>query len=413
MFFKLEKAIHKNRIKLSYIHLISFLFIMMWIIISFYVETADKIKIKYDDLLMLEKYNTNIQYVVKTYGDLENAEIIDDSMQDINKLLSNLKLDKKYLNSTEMLLENWNKLKLLLVEEIQDKVEIQNISNNYYKISNDLSSNIQNDINQLETVKKILTSLLIFIIPISFSGMIYIYLNMNLHIVRLENLSGFESFDLKYGLSNRSKCLEIIKSNTFISNDTSNVMMFFNIKCLSRINGNCDKYVTQELYKQFIDILKKAAISMVMLDDVIIGKWNKNEFMVYFEKSYGQDSADLFFKVVDELISEFNENHGGYKIKYNFGCTVNTLEKQFSVKQLFEVAMDKLFYDMKLNTFKIEQYQIQMYEPIVGDEEAIFPNIIYKREMNKVIRKMQKRYLSFAFIILLVAFVMALFERVG
>lgn len=244
---------------------------------------------------------------------------------------------------------------------------------------------------------------------LSVTFLVFVYLLINLlgkmliQIITLNGISGYGDIDITTGVYNRSKCSEMLDSTTFITKEKTNCFMVFNLKNLRKIN-KCDKLVVYELVHSFGNILLQATRSIYPLP--FIGRFDDNKFLVYYEQCSGDETVSEYVEEVRKQIYEFNQNHGGYRIEYNYGYAVNSIDEYLCVVELFQKAEAKAIeIENTKTTDRIEKYTKKL--PVL----EVFPSLENEFKQQKAVRELQIRNLKVLFVIFIIIGVVLLIQK--
>lgn len=174
-----------------------------------------------------------------------------------------------------------------------------------------------------------------------------------MELKRNRALSASMFIDSATGLFNRSKCHEILRS---LVNDElkSRSMIVFDLNDLKKTNDNYGHRVGDELIYSFAQIIKSA--TKVHTNDVFVGRYGGDEFMVYYSSVDEQD-VKLYLDEVAFLAEEFNEKETRFQVSYAAGYALGSAkDKDMSLRQLFDVADQ----DMYANKAEMKKKRAEM-----------------------------------------------------
>ncbi|MFI3211814.1 MAG: GGDEF domain-containing protein [Eubacteriales bacterium] len=164
---------------------------------------------------------------------------------------------------------------------------------------------------------------------------------------RNRELSASMFIDSATGLFNRSKCHEVLR--TITGSECLRAMIVFDLNDLKKTNDSYGHKVGDELIYSFAQIIKEG--TKIHTQDVFIGRYGGDEFMVYYNNVL-PDDIRLYLEEVAFLAEAFNEKETRFQISYAAGHAMTSpSEPNITLRQLFDIA-DKDMYRNKVEMKK-------------------------------------------------------------
>lgn len=279
----------------------------------------------------------------------------DELIQNLDDILSGLRYedghynltrldDKDYIKKLNTLCSYWKKLK----EEIQnvrlvgyENTDIVEMSETYFSLADEVvtaaenySEGIANWIRWLEIASAI--------DMIALVGMLIEQTLSALKISGKNKLLEQKAYiDVATSLPNKSKCEELLRDVTFLSEPTACIM--FDLNNLKHVNDTLGHSVGDQLIMNFARILRNT----IPAKD-FVGRCGGDEFMSIIYNT-NKNEVEEILKKLKEDVDWFNKCGKSVYVSYAQGAAYSDDYKDCTIRTLFDKA-DKFMYENKLRS---------------------------------------------------------------
>lgn len=144
--------------------------------------------------------------------------------------------------------------------------------------------------------------------------------------------------DIHTGLSNKSKCEELLNDKRFINNPQACIM--FDINNLKIANDTFGHSVGDQMINNFARLLRNA-----VPDKDFVGRYGGDEFVAVIYDTDKERIGEILAGLKRE-VDQFNTNAPSVMISYAYGWAISTDYTECTLRTLFDKA-DKYMYDNK------------------------------------------------------------------
>lgn len=191
-------------------------------------------------------------------------------------------------------------------------------------------------------------------------------------------LSKLASIDSGTGLFNRSKCQELFKSPIKVVKNSLTAIIVIDLNDLKKINDSLGHRVGDELISEFAHILKEACD--VLAYKPFVGRYGGDEFIIYYNSVNSQKDIASYLKELNFLVSQFNKDAKKFQLSYAVGYQLNNSENKLSVRELFDLADEKMYDNKKAMKLDIKNAEFTAYADLNNTMAQV-------REVNNVSSK--------------------------
>lgn len=290
------------------------------------------------------------RYVKLELFGVHNQELVDrnnkilDGLWDGSKELKLPKItDKNFREKLKAQREYWKKL-YILVEKMEqaDEAEKEKLkpkvlkeSEIYFNMSTDTIYAAEAYVDKLVDYMGIF-EIILAVIVICISAMIIMELADKKFLLEQNKRLGKKAYiDAHTGLPNKSRCEEIFKSNSPITEEVCCIM--FDLNGLKATNDRMGHIVGDELIKGFADILKNS-----IREHDFIGRYGGDEFVGVIYNP-GSNGVRIILERIEENVKIFNEEHNDLKISYAYGYSFTNGRSDCTMKLLLAEADENMY----------------------------------------------------------------------
>lgn len=273
-----------------------------------------------------------ITYLDKILGDLR----YEDSDYDLVSLH-----DVDYNRKLDIQIDYWKNLKEEIYKVRQygyENTDIVAMSEEYFTLADETvsaaekySEGIAHKIRQLEIASVVDMAILVLMIIIQSVRTIGISARNNV-------LEQKAYLDIHTGLSNKSKCEELLNDKRFINNPQACIM--FDINNLKIANDTFGHSVGDQMINNFARLLRNT-----VPDKDFVGRYGGDEFVAVIYDTDKERIGEILAGLKRE-VDQFNTNAPSVMISYAYGWAISTDYTECTLRTLFDKA-DKYMYDNK------------------------------------------------------------------
>lgn len=253
------------------------------------------------------------------------------------------------------LIDTWKSLRITIESDTINKGDLYLSSDNFHYKINELSILIGNHIEELTfnlMLYEVITAILSII---SVLLGLYCVLAMKTDLKHSQALNTFASLDVATGLYNRSKCQDLFKKTSRVTQNISNAILVFDLNDLKKTNDNYGHNLGDELIFSFAHMLQSA--TLINSHKPFLGRYGGDEFIVFYDQLEDKGEIKYFLSELKMLIENFNSTKKEYQISYAVGYAINT-DEELTVRALFDIA-DEYMYENKqiMKNIQVEKPQ--------------------------------------------------------
>lgn len=190
--------------------------------------------------------------------------------------------------------------------------------------------------------------------------------------------------DQHTGLPNKSRCEEIFKDRTFITNPTSCVM--FDMNGLKTVNDTLGHVAGDTLIENFATIIRNT-----IPERYFVGRYGGDEFVAVITDATEQEVTDII-RDVEAAVQRYNEyrqasDEPGIALSFASGYSISTSFTECTMQTILDKADQNMYRNKKIMLEKSLESRMEMMHAKMPDEEkSMMALVVSNLSKNKVTR---------------------------